>query len=174
MARPRSRPRSCPLPAPSTRRPSRTRQATRHSRSASRPSSRPGAIQLTPAPWSTSCDRSTTRDLMTIDSSGSHRTVHSGVHTALVGAQVLVIDADDRVHAGIQQLLSEVSLHVTSISDAERALEVANKQFFSVALVDIDTPSPRAGIQTIQAIKKASPTTMIIPMTPRRPYHDAA
>ncbi|HSD90888.1 MAG TPA: response regulator [Kofleriaceae bacterium] len=110
---------------------------------------------------------------MTIDSSGSHRTVHSGVHAALVGAQVLVIDADDRVHAGIQQLLSEVSLHVTSISDADRALELANKQFFSVALVDIDTPSPRAGIQTIQAIKKASPTTMIIAMTPRRSYDDA-
>jgi DNA-binding response OmpR family regulator len=99
------------------------------------------------------------------------RTVHSTV--SLVGVEVLVLDADERVHAGIQQLLSEVNLHVTCVADAERALALVDKQFFSVALIDIDTVSPRDGIETIRRIKKRSPTTMVIGMTPRRSYDDA-
>jgi DNA-binding NtrC family response regulator len=105
--------------------------------------------------------------------SGSHRTVHSGSHAALVGVEVLVLDADERVHAGIAQLLSEAHLHVTCVTDAKRAIALATRQFFSVALVDIDTASPRDGISTISAIKQASPTTMVIAMTPRRSYDDA-
>jgi DNA-binding response OmpR family regulator len=107
---------------------------------------------------------------MTID---SHRTSSSGVHAALVGVEVLVLDADERVHAGITQLLAEASLHVTTTSDPERALALIDRHFFSVALVDIDTPSPRAGIETIRAIKQKSPTTMIVALTPRRSYEDA-
>ncbi|HEY1817629.1 MAG TPA: response regulator [Kofleriaceae bacterium] len=105
--------------------------------------------------------------------SGQHRSVHSGVHTALVGMEVLVLDGDLRVHAGIEQLLSEAMLHVTCTTDAERALALVKRQFFSVALVDIDTASPRDGISTIAALKAASPTTMVVAMTPRRSYDDA-
>jgi DNA-binding NtrC family response regulator len=97
----------------------------------------------------------------------------SGPHAALVGVEVLVLDGDQRVHAGIEQLLSEASLHVTCTDSAQRALALVDRQFFSVALVDIDTPAPRAGIETIAAIKKLSPTTMVIAMTPRRSYDDA-
>lgn len=100
-------------------------------------------------------------------------TTTTGPHAALVGVEVLVLDGDQRVHAGIEQLLSEASLHVTCTSDPERALQLAGRQFFSVALIDIDTPSPRAGIQTIATLKKNSPTTMIIALTPRRSYDDA-
>ena len=84
----------------------------------------------------------------------------SGPLAALVGVEVLVLDGDQRVHAGIEQLLSEASLHVTCTDSAQRALGLVDRQFFSVALVDIDTPAPRAGIETIAAIKKLSPTTM--------------
>jgi DNA-binding response OmpR family regulator len=108
---------------------------------------------------------------MTIDS-GSHRTV-SAASAALVGVEVLVLDADERVHAGVAQLLGEHGLHVTSAEDASRALALIDKQFFSVALIDIDTPAPRAGIATIAALKAKSPTTMIIALTPRRSYEDA-
>jgi DNA-binding response OmpR family regulator len=97
----------------------------------------------------------------------------TGPHAALIGVEVLVLDGDQRVHAGIEQLLSEASLHVTCTSDPARAMQLAGRQFFSVALIDIDTPAPRAGIETIAALKKASPTTMIIAMTPRRSYDDA-
>jgi DNA-binding response OmpR family regulator len=92
---------------------------------------------------------------------------------SLVGVEVLVVDADRRVHAGIEQLLSEVHLHVTCVADSDRALHLVERQFFSVALVDIDTPSPSAGIETIRKLKLASPTSMIVAMTPRRSYDDA-
>ena len=105
--------------------------------------------------------------------SGSFRSATTSAHSALVGVEVLVLDGDDRVHDGIAQLLSEASLHVTCVTEAERALHLIDRQFFSVSLVDIDTPVPRAGIETIAAIKKASPTTMVIALTPRRSYDDA-
>ncbi|MGE0867957.1 MAG: response regulator [Kofleriaceae bacterium] len=91
----------------------------------------------------------------------------------LVGIEVLVIDTDRSVHAGIERLLSDAQLHVTCVDNADRALALVNRGFFSVALVDIDTPSPATGIETIRAIKRASPTSMVIAMTPRRSYDDA-
>ncbi len=91
----------------------------------------------------------------------------------LVGIEVLVLDGDARVHAGIEQLLSEAQLHVTCVVSADDALAAVARQFFSVVLVDIDTPDPSNGIETIRAIKTASPTSMIIAMTPRRSYDDA-
>lgn len=103
--------------------------------------------------------------------SGSYRTQTAVLQ--LVGIEVLVLDGDRRVHSGIEQLLSEANLHVTCVDTAEDALAVVQRQFFSVALVDIDTPSPAIGIHTIRAIKDASPTTMVIGMTPRRSYDDA-
>lgn len=102
---------------------------------------------------------------MTIQTSGAH----------LVGIEVLVLDADEGVHAGIEQLLSESDeqLHVTCVSTAAQALAKVDRQFFSVILVDIDTPSPKAGIEPIAEIKKRSPTSMVIGMTPRRSFDDA-
>jgi DNA-binding NtrC family response regulator len=94
-------------------------------------------------------------------------------HNLLVGVEVLVMDLDTRVHAGIEQLLSEASLHVTCVTDPDSALALVDRHFYSVALVDIDTPSPRAGIATIEAIKQKSPTSMVIALTPRRSYDDA-
>ena len=91
----------------------------------------------------------------------------------LVGVEVLVLDADERVHAGIAQLLSEAQLHVTCVRTSTEALAAVERQFFSVALIDIDTPDPRDGIDTIRRVKQASPTSMIIAMTPRRSYDDA-
>jgi DNA-binding NtrC family response regulator len=109
---------------------------------------------------------------MTISSSGSLPRTTSGAYS-LVGVEVLVLDADARVHAGVEQLLSEAHLHVTCVTDAARAVQLVSRQFFSVALVDMDTPTPGAGIETIAAIKAKSPTSMVIAMTPRRSYDDA-
>ncbi len=109
--------------------------------------------------------------MTTIEHSVQYRQT-SGAHS-LVGVEVLVLDGDARVHAGIQQLLSEAHLHVTCVTDADAALALVDKQFFSVMLIDIDTPSPPAGISTIAALKERSPTSMIIALTPRRSYDDA-
>jgi DNA-binding NtrC family response regulator len=107
---------------------------------------------------------------MTTETTGSYR---SAMVAHLVGIEVLVLDADRHVHAGIVQLLSEAQLHVTCVTEAERAQALVERQFFSVALVDIDTPAPRAGIATIRAIKQTSPTSMVIALTPRRSFDDA-
>jgi DNA-binding response OmpR family regulator len=105
------------------------------------------------------------------EASVSYRPLTSAV--SLIGVEVLVLDADPRVHAGFEHLLAEAHLHVTCVSDAERALRLVDRQFFSVALIDIDTPTPNAGIDTIRLLKQASPTSMVIAMTPRRSYDDA-
>ena len=105
------------------------------------------------------------------ESSVSYRPLTSAA--SLIGVEVLVLDADQRVHAGIEQLLSEAHLHVTCVPDPARALHLVDRQFFSVALIDIDTPTPNAGIETIRLLKQASPTSMVIAMTPRRSYDDA-
>lgn len=105
------------------------------------------------------------------DASVSYRPQNTAV--SLIGMEVLVLDADPRVHSGIEQLLAEAHLHVTCVAEPERALRLVDRQFFSVALIDIDTPTPNAGIETIRQVKKASPTSMVIAMTPRRSYDDA-
>jgi DNA-binding NtrC family response regulator len=91
----------------------------------------------------------------------------------LIGIEVLVVDQDERVHKGITQLLSQVGLHVTCAADPEEAIGHVERQFFSVVLVDIDTPSPSAGIETIRQIKQRSGTSMVVALTPRRSYDDA-
>ena len=40
-------------------------------------------------------------------------------NSLLIGVEVLVVDTDARVHAGIAQLLSEALLHVTCVTDPE-------------------------------------------------------
>jgi CheY-like chemotaxis protein len=105
------------------------------------------------------------------EASMQYRSQMSGA--LLVGVEVLVVDSDQSVHAGLEQLLSEAQLHVTCVNNAPAAIELVDRQFFSVALVDIDTPDPRGGIETIRTIKTMSPTTMIVGLTPRRSYDDA-
>ena len=109
---------------------------------------------------------------MTIDS-GPFRSAFSGPHAALVGVEVLVLDGDQGVHGGIERLLSEASLHVTCATEPERALALVDRHFYSVALVDLDTPAPGAGLATLAELKRRSPTTMLIAMTPRRSWDDA-
>ncbi|HEY4244625.1 MAG TPA: response regulator [Kofleriaceae bacterium] len=114
----------------------------------------------------------TSRD-QSVSTSGSFRQLSHNAAQALVGLEVLVLDADEGVHAGIAQLLSEAHVHVTCFADPIAALRRIDRQFFSVLLVDIDTPTPQAGIDTIQEMKTKSPTSMIIAMTPRRSFDDA-
>src|SRR5262245_64868277 len=90
-----------------------------------------------------------------------------------VGAEVLVVDQDERVQRGISELLSAARLHVTSVKDLEAGLEQCDRKFFSVMLVDLDTPTPGAGIETVRALKAKSPTSSVIALTPRRSYDDA-
>ena len=84
----------------------------------------------------------------------------------LVGAQVLVIDADPRIHRGISELLTAASLHVTCVADPDAGVAELARHFYSVVLVDLDTPSPGAGVEVIRSVHAASPTSMILGLTP--------
>src|SRR5687768_921888 len=91
----------------------------------------------------------------------------------LVNFEVLVVDQDAAVQKGVAALLAEASVHATCVAEPEKALELVERTFFSVALVDLDTPIPGAGLATVRAIKERSPTSMIVVMTPRKSFDDA-
>lgn len=95
----------------------------------------------------------------------------SGVRE-LVGAEVLVIDKDAKVRKGITQLLSAANLHVTTASEPEEGLDWLGKKFFSVVVVDLDTPTPNAGIDTAAQVKEMSRTSMVVMLTPRKSFGD--
>jgi ActR/RegA family two-component response regulator len=92
---------------------------------------------------------------------------------SLVGVEVLVLDGNRRVHADIERRLSEAHLHVTCVASTARAGQLVERHFFSVALIDLDTPSPGAGFETIRMLKQMSPTSMVIAMAQWRSYDDA-
>lgn len=96
----------------------------------------------------------------------------SGVRD-LIGAEVLLIDRDERVHHGMETLLSAADLHLTSASDPAEAWPLLDKRFFSVVVVDVDTPQPGGGIETISTIKLMSPTSMVVALTPRKSFEVA-
>ncbi len=92
---------------------------------------------------------------------------------AVVGAEVLVVDRDPRVHDGMTALLGAAELHVTCVADAAAAIASLEARFFSVVLVDLDTPAPAAGLELIREVHRRWPTTVILALTPRRSFEDA-
>jgi CheY-like chemotaxis protein len=91
----------------------------------------------------------------------------------LLGIQVLVLDGDASVRDGVTVLLGGIGLHVTAVASEAGALDAVARNFFSVVLIDIDTPTAGAGLATIAAVRGRSPTSMIIALSPRRSFEDA-
>jgi DNA-binding NarL/FixJ family response regulator len=91
----------------------------------------------------------------------------------LVGAEVLVIDRDEGVRAGMSELLAAADLNVTAIDDPNQAWELFDRRFFSVVVVDLDTPTPNAGLETVATVRLAAPTSAVVVLTPRKAF-DAA
>jgi DNA-binding NtrC family response regulator len=91
----------------------------------------------------------------------------------MVGAEVLVVDQDPSVQRGMVKLLSEANLNVSCASTPEDALALVEKRFFSVVVVDLDTPTPGAGLRTTAAVKDKSPTSMVVIITPRKSFDEA-
>ena len=91
----------------------------------------------------------------------------------LDGAEVLVIDQDQGVRDGMSELLSAANLNVTGIEDPSQAWELLDKRFFSVVVVDLDTPLPNGGLETVATVRVASPTSAVVVLTPRNSYDDA-
>lgn len=91
----------------------------------------------------------------------------------LAGTEVLVVDQDPSVQRGMVKLLSEADLNVSCASTPDDALVLVGKRFFSVVVVDLDTPTPGAGLRTTAAVKDKSPTSMVVILTPRKSFDEA-
>ena len=91
----------------------------------------------------------------------------------LAGAEVLVIDGDAAVQKGIAQLLAPSKLHVTSAPDHAKALDLLGQKLFGVVIIDLDTPSPNAGIPLVKLVRDRSPTSLVFLLVSRKSF-DAA
>ena len=86
------------------------------------------------------------------------------------GQEVLILDADPGVQQGVYQLLSSVGLVVTALGDPAAARKEVADRFFSVVLVDIDTPSPGEGLGFLQVVKERSPASQLLVLSARRTF----
>ncbi len=91
----------------------------------------------------------------------------------VVGAEILVIDRDENVRKGMSEVLSEAELNVTAVGDVEEARELLARRFFSVVVVDFDTPSPGAGLATAAMARDVAPKSALVVLAPRLSYEDA-
>jgi DNA-binding NtrC family response regulator len=86
--------------------------------------------------------------------------------------EILVVDMDATVLKGLETLFKTAGVVVTGVGTLERAKDQIANRFFSVALVDLDTPAPLAGLDLLAFAAKASPLTKVVVMT-ARPGHEA-
>jgi DNA-binding response OmpR family regulator len=91
----------------------------------------------------------------------------------VVGAELLVVDRDPQLREGMGRLFGGGDINVTAIADPAEAWALLDQRFFSVVLLDLDTPLPGGGIETAGAVAVASPTSAIVMLTPRRSFDDA-
>ena len=95
------------------------------------------------------------------------------VQRELAGAEVLVVDADPSVQEGIAQLLAQSQLSVSAASSPEKVLELCGAKLFGVVIVDLDTPTPGAGIELVKQVRRRSPTSLVFLLQSRKSF-DAA
>lgn len=83
---------------------------------------------------------------------------------------MLVVDRDERVARGLETLLGRIGLVVTATANAIRAQDLLINKFFTVALFDLDTPSPGAGMELLRFARERSPLTTVLIMTTRKAF----
>jgi DNA-binding NtrC family response regulator len=89
------------------------------------------------------------------------------------GQEVLLLDADPGVQQGVYQLLSSAGLIVTALGDPAAARKEVGDRFFSVVLVDVDTPAPGEGLGFLQVVKERSPASRLLVLAARRTFEMA-
>jgi DNA-binding NtrC family response regulator len=90
------------------------------------------------------------------------------------GQEVLVVDGDSNVLRGLERLLSDVGLTVTSFTDPSRVRDQVEKRFIPVVLCDLDTPQPGAAVELVKFVREKSPLTSVVVMTPRKAFEAVA
>ncbi|HJZ85086.1 MAG TPA: response regulator [Polyangia bacterium] len=89
------------------------------------------------------------------------------------GSEILVLDADPTVRAGLEQLLRESGLLVTTASDDALARRLILEKFFSVVVADLDTPAPGEGLAFVAEVKQRSPASAVVVLTARKVFEAA-
>jgi CheY-like chemotaxis protein len=90
------------------------------------------------------------------------------------GAEVLLLDGDERVRDGLRKLLSASGLVITATADVPRAEELTRDKFFAVAVLDIDTPETGYGLQLMDRLRESSPQTRVVLLSVRQTFEVAA
>ena len=90
------------------------------------------------------------------------------------GQEVLVVDGDRNVLRGLERLLGDAGLTVTSFTDPMRVRDQVEKRFIPVVLCDLDTPQPDAGVDLVKFVRDKSPLTSVVVMTPRKAFEAVA
>jgi DNA-binding NtrC family response regulator len=89
------------------------------------------------------------------------------------GQEVLVVDGDEKVQKGLGQLLSAQGLVPTVLADPHRARELVREKYFAAALIDLDTPTPNAGLELVRHMKATAPATALLVMVSRKVFEAA-
>ena len=87
-----------------------------------------------------------------------------------VGSEVLVLEKDHQLAETLGDLLTSAGLQVTAFSDAERAKGMVRDKFFSVAILDMDTPGDWQGLELMRESQRSSPATRVIILTQRETF----
>ena len=86
------------------------------------------------------------------------------------GQEVLVVDKDAAIAAGMPAALGRLGMVVTVTADVMRARDLCVNKFFTAALLDVDTPTPGAGIELLRFVREKSPLTSVVVMTARKGF----
>lgn len=95
------------------------------------------------------------------------------VERELAGVEVLLVDADPAVQQGLEQLLEPSGLPVTTASEAAHALDLIAAKVFGVVVIDLDTPSPGAGVDLVRQVRERSPTSLVFLLVSRKSFDGA-
>ena len=77
---------------------------------------------------------------------------------------VLVVDDDSGVRKVLSSILSEKGYLVVTVENGKQALKASEKEYFDVALIDIELPDIK-GVELLQELKERQPEMIKIIVT---------
>lgn len=78
--------------------------------------------------------------------------------------KVLIVDDDESMRVACAQALEQIGFSVALAPDGDQALEIASRESFDVALLDLRMPGP-PGMEVLRRLKQDSPNLMVIIIT---------
>jgi len=89
------------------------------------------------------------------------------------GQQLLIVDSRETDREGLKKLFEDLGYHTSTTGSGTEARDLVGRRFFPVALVDMDTGGPGAGLDVIRRIQEISRPTTIVMLTGRRSFEGA-